>query len=86
MPVCLVVALGLVYGRRPWAVTIDIWDYARAWLEDLKLVEPKNGKAAQKPVKICMEEQKVEKSRSIEKESLKKRASRRNRDEEHGDY
>ncbi|CAN9223541.1 unnamed protein product [Alternaria alternata] len=86
VPVCLVVALGLVYGRRPWAVTIDIWDYARAWLEDLKLVEPKNGKAAQKPVKICMEEQKVEKSRSIEKESLKKRASRRNRDEEHGDY
>ncbi|CAN9178909.1 unnamed protein product [Alternaria sp. RS040] len=86
VPVCLVVALGLVYGRRPWAVTIDIWEYVRARLEDLQLVKPKNGKAAQKPVKTGIEEHKVKKSRSIEQESLKKRASRRNRDEEHGDY
>ncbi|CAN9258196.1 unnamed protein product [Alternaria alternata] len=85
VPVCLVVALGLVYGRRPWAVTIDIWDYARAWLEDLKLVKPKNEKAAQKRAKIGMEEHKMEKSRSVEQESLKKRASRKNRDEEYGD-
>jgi hypothetical protein len=85
VPVCLVVALGLVYGRRPWAVTIDIWDYARAWLEDLKLVEPKNGKAGQNPVKIGKEEHKVEKSKSIRQESLEKRVSRRNRDEEQGD-
>ncbi|RYN54348.1 hypothetical protein AA0114_g3838 [Alternaria tenuissima] len=85
VPVCLVVALGLVYGRRPWAVTIDIWDYARAWLEDLKLVKPKNEKAAQKRVKIGIKEHNVEKSRSVGQESLKKRASRRAHDEEYGD-
>jgi hypothetical protein len=80
VPVCSVVALGLVYGRRPWAVTTDIWEYARAWLEDLK-----DEKAAQKRVKIDMEEHKMEKSRCVEQESLKRRASRKNRDEEYGD-
>ncbi|KAI4650657.1 hypothetical protein J4E93_003014 [Alternaria ventricosa] len=48
IPVCVVVALGLVYGRRPWAVATDLWEYARSWLEHYGLMKPKEENAAEK--------------------------------------
>ncbi|KAL1798218.1 hypothetical protein ACET3X_002255 [Alternaria dauci] len=85
LPVCLAVALVLLYGRRPWVVTIDLWEAARSWLQYHKLVKPRDEKAAQKRVRAGMEDNEMKKNRSVEQENLKKRASRRSRDEEYGD-
>ena len=31
LPLCLALAMGLVYGRRPWRVFIDGWEYGKFW-------------------------------------------------------
>ncbi|KAI4703869.1 hypothetical protein J4E81_000933 [Alternaria sp. BMP 2799] len=84
IPVCVAVALGLVYGRRPWAVVTDIRENARLWLELHKLMEPKEDDAAQK--------RKIKDTRTKEKgnrkqggrASLVRRTGWNVRDEEHG--
>jgi hypothetical protein len=84
LPICMAVMLGLVYGKQPWAVGIDLWEYAKSWLEHYKLVEPKEENATQKRAKSTMEEAKMSEKGSVETIPVKKRASRRNRDEEYG--
>ena len=84
IPVCVVVALGLVYGRRPWAVATDLWEYVRSWFEHYGLMKPKEKNAAQK--------QKIEGTQMKEKRtrkqggraSLVRRTGWNVRDEEHG--
>jgi hypothetical protein len=33
VPFCVTVALGLVYGKHPWTVFIDLWVYIREWTQ-----------------------------------------------------
>jgi hypothetical protein len=66
-------------------VGIDIFDYTRSWLKHFGLSESKNDKAAQKQAKNTVKAHKTKDSLPVEKEVLKKRTIRRNRDEEHGD-
>lgn len=95
LPVCVVVALGLVYGKRPWAVSRDISEYARtswaslgnhvtSWLNHLKLLESKDEKTKQGKAAREMEGHKTGMSKSMEKQRSTKRTGRRSRDEEHG--
>ncbi|KAH7089091.1 hypothetical protein FB567DRAFT_324496 [Paraphoma chrysanthemicola] len=45
-PCCAVVALGLIYGARPWRLLVDLWEYAILWLERRKLRKAKKAKLA----------------------------------------
>ncbi|KAI4618922.1 hypothetical protein J4E83_005873 [Alternaria metachromatica] len=84
IPVCIVVALGLVYGRRPWAVATDLWEYARSWLEHCKVIKPKDKKAAQKRKSEGTQKQEMEGHKSGGRATSIRRAGWKNRDEEHG--
>ncbi|KAH3945067.1 hypothetical protein HBI24_075320 [Parastagonospora nodorum] len=39
VPFCVTVALGLVYGKHPWTVFIDLWEYAGDWVKRRGLVQ-----------------------------------------------
>jgi hypothetical protein len=84
LPICVAVMLVLVYGKRPWAVGIDLWEHARLWLEHYELVEPKDEMTAQRRAKSNIEAHKMAGVVSVEKDMLKKRTSRRKPDEEYG--
>ncbi|KAH6882557.1 hypothetical protein BKA58DRAFT_434317 [Alternaria rosae] len=84
IPVCVVVALGLVYGRRPWAVFTDIWEYARSWLEHYELMKPKDEKSAQNRKREGTQKQQMKESKSDGQATLMRRAGWSIRDEEHG--
>jgi hypothetical protein len=78
------VALGLVYGKRPWTAGIDIFDYARSWLGHYGLLKSKDDKTTQKRPRSSVKAHKTEDSTPVENGTLKKRTSQRNRDEEYG--
>lgn len=41
MPFCLTVALGLVYGKHPWTVFVDLWEYIGGLVKRRGLVQSK---------------------------------------------
>jgi Mg2+ and Co2+ transporter CorA len=84
LPICVTVALGLVYGKRPWTAGIDIFDYARSWLGHYGLLKSKDDKTTQKRPRSSVKAHKTEDSTPVENGTLKKRTSQRNRDEEYG--
>jgi hypothetical protein len=57
VPFCATIALGLVYGRRPWGVFIDLWVQTRDWL---RLVKSKDEKM----------ERQIDKSRKNERNTV----------------
>jgi hypothetical protein len=84
LPVCLVVALGLVYGKRPWAVVPDAWRYARERLEDYGLMKSTDEKAAwERAGKVTSKQEKTG-LRSDGLTKLMRRAGWKTLDEEHG--
>lgn len=80
-PFCLVLALGLVYGRRPWRLFYDLTEYLVAWLKSYAFIGSKDEKAAYKQKK--KEEKERKKWEEIKKEQKEaKKAEWLRRDEE----
>ena len=44
-PLCIALALGLIYGRRPWKVFFDLAEFSVFWLRSHGLIEPEDTKA-----------------------------------------
>jgi Mg2+ and Co2+ transporter CorA len=82
IPVCVVVALALVYGTRPWMVFIDMWKRIRPCLERVKLMKTKEDKAKQKRESECTQKQTPEENGSSGLAKLMRRKGWDNRDEE----
>jgi hypothetical protein len=74
-PCCIIVALGLVYGSRPWRLFIDLWEYAILWFERRKLHRAKKMKGA-------AVQKKGTDHGPDKQENLAKRAGWKNQDEE----
>jgi Mg2+ and Co2+ transporter CorA len=76
-PICVLLALGLIYGTQPWKVGNDLWEYAKLWLRDQGLVGTDDEKAAIKQKKIdkkaAVKQKKIdEKAAAKQKKSDKK--------------
>jgi Mg2+ and Co2+ transporter CorA len=51
-PICVVLALLLIYGTRPWNVGNDVWEYTKIWLRSHALLGTENEKAAVRQKKV----------------------------------
>jgi hypothetical protein len=80
-PFCIAIALGLMYGNRPWRIFRDLGEYLVVWLKDHGFIGSKDEKAVYKQKK---EETKM---RNKMKKNTKKEAKKveaKKRDEEDG--
>jgi Mg2+ and Co2+ transporter CorA len=74
VPFCVTVALGLVYGKRPWTVFIDLWRYIRTWAKRHEIFRSKIYEVIYKEEHTKNEGRNGAKSRSRAQDNSMKRA------------
>ena len=82
-PFCVVLALGLIYGKQPWRIFCNLGEYLVTWLKDHGFIESKDEKSAYEQKKEKKERKKMEKKTKKEEKEAKK-AEGKKRDEEQG--
>jgi hypothetical protein len=87
-PLCVVLAIGLLYGSRPWRIFFDLVEYLGIWLsyigsKDENSAYKENKEKEKERKKMEKECQKMEKKTKREQKEAKK-AEGKKRDEEQG--